>query len=164
MTSAIATDARGNRLLAVNRASADDLVVAARLTPCPLALVVVMECTTRDVLFGLNTWRHEYELPGGMVEGGESFAEAARRELEEETGIRADALQLLGYARFALTDPIREELGAVYVAETEGRGTTTSDEMSHFVWRRPLSASQSRVSALDDAIADWAVGTVSTDA
>ena len=159
MGSTIATDDRGNCLVSIEAATPVELAAAAERTPCPLALVVLVD-SAGDVLFGLNTWRHEYELPGGIVESGESFVEAARRELEEETGIRIDALDLLGYARFALTAPTRDELGAVYVARAINQQASASDEMQRFVWRKPLSDSDHAISALDDAIADWATRSV----
>jgi len=37
------------------------------------------------------------EIPGGVVDRGESFLEAARRELREETGYEADELIELGF-------------------------------------------------------------------
>ncbi|WP_437583278.1 NUDIX domain-containing protein [Paramicrobacterium sp. CJ85] len=157
MNSTFATDRHGNRLLSVEAATHEELVAAAAHTPCPLALAVLVDSATQRVLFGMNTWRLEYELPGGIVEPGESFFEAARRELEEETGIRVDTLGLLGYARFALTAPIRDELGAIYFAEVTDQQATPSDEMQQFVWRKPLSQSDLAVAALDDVIAEWAV-------
>ncbi len=39
--------------------------------------------------------RWGYELPGGLVDEGEDPREAAARELEEQTGYRADKLELL---------------------------------------------------------------------
>lgn len=156
MNTPIATDRHGNSLTAVTRATAEELEGAASVTPCPLALVVLIDSATGDVLFGLNTWRREYELPGGIVESGETFIEAARRELEEETALRVENLDLLGYARFALTNPHREELGAVFCAEVTGQQASASEEMQHFVWRKPLTPSELAISALDDAIASWA--------
>ncbi|GGF31651.1 hypothetical protein GCM10010922_03420 [Microbacterium sorbitolivorans] len=152
-------DHRGNRLVALTEASEPELDAAAAATPCPLALIVLIDDATNGVLFGLNTWRHEYELPGGMVEPGESLIEAARRELEEETGIRVDVLTLVGYAEFALTNPLRDELGAVYRATVSGEQASASDEMQQFLWRTPLSTTGHAISALDDAIAEWATGT-----
>ncbi len=40
-------------------------------------------------------FRGEWLLPGGGVEEGESFEEAARRELREETCLQADGLRLV---------------------------------------------------------------------
>ena len=54
----------------------------------------------------LMMWRHRFvtdtwawELPMGLVEDGESPAEAAARELEEETGWRAGSLRPLVHAQ-----------------------------------------------------------------
>jgi len=61
--------------------------------------VVVTAVTDDHVLFVEQyrpTIRHEQlELPAGVVEAGESFTAAAERELEEETGFRAESLSVL---------------------------------------------------------------------
>ena len=61
--------------------------------------VVVTAITDGHVLFVEQyrpTIRHEQlELPAGVVEADETFTDAARRELREETGFRADSLSVL---------------------------------------------------------------------
>ncbi|THV26495.1 NUDIX hydrolase [Glycomyces paridis] len=152
----IAVDSNGNALIELTTATREQLEAAARHTPCPLALVVLADMSTDEVLFGLNRWRREYELPGGIVEDGESFLAAAKRELQEETAIRAETLDLVGYARFTLTKPQREELGAVYFTRVADPQPQAGEELQAFVWRKPLSESALPIAALDDAIAAWA--------
>lgn len=59
--------------------------------PIPAATAVVTDAAGRILLVLRNRepGRHQWALPGGFVETGESPVEAARRELEEETGLRA---------------------------------------------------------------------------
>lgn len=61
--------------------------------------VVVTAVTDDHVLFVEQyrpTIRHEQlELPAGVVEAGESFTAAAKRELREETGFQAESLSVL---------------------------------------------------------------------
>jgi len=50
------------------------------------------------------------QVPAGSVEPGEHPSTAARRELEEETGIKAATLQPLGTARYDLSAHGRNEI------------------------------------------------------
>ena len=57
----------------------------------PAARVVLIDPSDRVLLFRVD-WRGKrlWITPGGGLEAGESFEDAARREMFEETGIRAE--------------------------------------------------------------------------
>jgi 8-oxo-dGTP pyrophosphatase MutT (NUDIX family) len=66
----------------------------------PAAAMAVL--LNADRTFVLMSWRHRFvsdvwnwELPGGLVDEGESPAETIARELIEETGYRADSIEHL---------------------------------------------------------------------
>lgn len=63
-------------------------------------VAMVLAINDRDEVLAI--WRHRFvmdrwtwELPGGYVDSGETPEHAARRELEEEAGWRADSMTLL---------------------------------------------------------------------
>jgi 8-oxo-dGTP diphosphatase len=75
---------------------------------------------------GNDPFAGAWALPGGFVEAGERVAAAAARELQEETGIEAGGLELLGVYDTPGRDPRGPTVSVVYVlrsdAELHARG------------------------------------------
>ncbi|HYA00028.1 MAG TPA: NUDIX domain-containing protein [Candidatus Binatia bacterium] len=69
------------------------------------------------VLLQLRPWPPGWELPGGHCETGETPAEAAVRETQEETGLTVRALDLVGVYSW---EGLRNAGDAVYLGEVRG--------------------------------------------
>lgn len=131
MTSApIAVDDQGNALLAFHPVPEDTSFPDA---PVPLALVALWHHDRLLLVF--NRYRQHWELPGGMIDPGESTRQAAVRELREETGYDIDDLTFSGYALFALGAAQRREYAAVFTANaTPMDHFTPNDEITELCW------------------------------
>lgn len=61
-----------------------------------------------------------WAIPGGFVDYGESLEDAARREAEEETGLRITGLKQFHTYSEPKRDPRFHTIGTVYIAKAEG--------------------------------------------
>lgn len=63
----------------------------------PGSAIVVMN-NENEILLQLRSDTHDWGIPGGGMELGDSFEETARRELYEETGLIVKQLEVIGIA------------------------------------------------------------------
>jgi 8-oxo-dGTP diphosphatase len=76
-----------------------------------------------------------WALPGGFVDEGEQVADAAPRELAEETGLHVPALELLGVYDTPGRDPRGWTVSVVYLARVpEELAVAGADDASDARW------------------------------
>lgn len=70
-----------------------------------LAGCIITDNEGKILLLHRNTdkWQH-WEVPGGKVEGKESLEDTARREVEEEVGVKVEIVRKLGSKAFEEKD------------------------------------------------------------
>ena len=148
------TDTHGNVMVSLAAVAENDVRTDGPV-PCPLALVVA--ASPDGVLFGMNRWRRQWELLGGIIEPGESPRQAAAREFTEESGMPVELAELTftGVATFELVNPTRRELAAVFSARfDEAFAPQENEELTAFLWSDD-SRPHSDMSTIDHAIARW---------
>ena len=106
--------------------------------------------------------RHVYEggwhLPGGGVKRGESFAQAARREVREEVGLRIGALRLLSVYHNRTQG--KSDHVAVFVAtEWEGEPSPRSAEIGEVAWSPLTEPPPDTTPATRRRLAEYVAGT-----
>ena len=129
-------DGTGSALLAFDPLPEEDLGRLDASVPLTASLVVLW--SSGRCLMVFNRYRQGWELPGGMLDPGESPREAALRELMEESGQRPDTLDLAGAARTWYAPARRLEYLAIYTGQLASpTAFTPNDEMSHDFWWNP---------------------------
>lgn len=145
---AVVRDGDGNVLVGIRFVAESDLDVLERRLPMPASLVVV-HCED-SVLMIFDSWRRQWELPGGKREPGETARQAAVRELAEETGIKAADLNFVAVAECDLRRPNRREYTALYRTDLRGAPQlVVNDEALAFLWWNPRSSVAERMNPLD---------------
>jgi len=95
---------------------------------------VVIARSPAGVVLVFNRWRKVWELPGGLIDAGESARDSAARELVEEAGCIARKLSWLGLVE--VVDTTRH-FGGVFACEVDAvPADFQSDEIGAVsVWR-----------------------------
>ena len=92
--------------------------------------VAIVAIDDQDRVALVGQWRYaldaySWELPEGGVPPGESPLEGARRELHEETGLRAERWREI--ARIAVSNSVTDELGTIFLATGLEQGEAVPD-------------------------------------
>jgi 8-oxo-dGTP diphosphatase len=83
---------------------------------------------------GHPPFKGKHALPGGFVEIGETVEEACRRELMEETGVKAGRLRLLGVYSDPKRDPRAHTCSVVFLARIARATPKAGDDAAAAEW------------------------------
>lgn len=101
-------------------------------------LVSVAALVTNEegkILLVNSPWRG-WEYPGGLIEPGETFQEALRREVREEAGVDIRITGFVGICKNIERDVVNID----FLAEYAGGALTTSEESTEVIWATPEEA------------------------
>ena len=88
-----------------------------------------------EILLVKSPWRG-WEYPGGLIEPGESFEAALKREVREESGVEIEITGFVGICKNLERNIVNIDFTARYT----GGALTTSDESTEVGWFTPEQA------------------------
>ena len=106
------------------------------VTPLLTVDCVVMDAAGRVLLIrrGNPPFKGRYALPGGFVDVGETVEDACRRELMEETGVKAGKLALIGIYSDPKRDPRGHTTSAAFLTRVRSAKATAGDDAAGVEW------------------------------
>jgi 8-oxo-dGTP diphosphatase len=109
--------------------------------PKPITPLLTVDCVAFDakgrlllVRRGHPPFKGQYALPGGFVDVGETVEDACRRELMEETGVKAGKLRLIGIYSAPHRDPRGHTAAVAYLTRIRSAKPIAGDDAATAEW------------------------------
>jgi 8-oxo-dGTP diphosphatase len=109
--------------------------------PKPKTPLLAVDCVAFDgrgrvllIRRGHPPFKGRHALPGGFVDIGETVEEACRRELLEETGVKAGKLELVGVYSDPKRDPRNHTCSVVFLTRLARANPVAGDDAAAAEW------------------------------
>jgi ADP-ribose pyrophosphatase YjhB (NUDIX family) len=104
--------------------------------PAPTASALVVDAEGRVLLArrGIQPFLGMWDVPGGFIRPGETAAEAARRELREETGLAIEVSEVLAIIPDTYGEDGGATLNVFYLARVAGGRPAPASDVSELRW------------------------------
>lgn len=105
-------------------------------TPALTVDCIVVDALHRVLLIrrGHPPFKDAYALPGGFVDVGETVEDACRRELLEETGVKAGKLTLVGVYSDPSRDPRGHTCSVAFLSRVKAAAAVAGDDAAAAEW------------------------------
>lgn len=105
-------------------------------TPSLTVDCIVIDAADRVLLIrrGHPPFVGAYAIPGGFVDVGETVEDACRRELLEETGVKAGKLHLLGVYSDPKRDPRGHTCSVAFLTRLKRAAAVAGDDAASVEW------------------------------
>lgn len=133
----------------------------------PKVGIGVIVCRDGKILIGERTANHgsdTFMIPGGHLEFGESFEETARREVEEETGLKDIEIRgVVSLANDIAYDKHYVTIGVLAESKEGEPYTAEPEKCQNWQWLDPKDVPENLFLPSKKVIQNWLRGTMYSD-
>jgi len=105
--------------------------------PEPTVGLVIFNPENKILMVKSHKWHNKYIMPGGHIEVGESFEQAAKREIKEETGLDIHDIKFLCLHEHIFGKEFHKKKHFVFLdftAKTDSSKVVLNDEAQEYKW------------------------------